>query len=73
MDLDAFRKRGLKRRILDFVRRPDIQLLCPDQDALNGALWNEVVEHHPRWNWSDGWVLRCARLWCLKRHNGTTT
>ena len=62
MDLDAFRKRGLKRGILDFVRRPDIQLLCPDQDALNGTLWDEVTEIHPRWNWSDGWLLRCARL-----------
>lgn len=62
MDLDAFRKRGLKARIMNYIRRSDVHLICPDQDALNGALWDETIELHPRWNWSDGWVLRCARL-----------
>ncbi len=60
IDIDKWRIRELCGRILCFAQRPDVELLCPDQDALNGALFREIMPLHPRWNFSDGWVKRAA-------------
>jgi lipopolysaccharide biosynthesis glycosyltransferase len=54
MDLDAFRREGLVQRILDYAGKFREQLICPDQDALNGALCNHLIRLHSRWNWHDG-------------------
>ena len=54
MDLDVFRRDGLVSHILDYAIRLRHQLICPDQDALNGALCDRLIRLHSRWNWHDG-------------------
>lgn len=54
MDLDVFRKDKLTERILQYARDYADKLTCPDQDALNGALCDNVQPIHHRWNWHDG-------------------
>lgn len=54
MDLDAFRREGLVKRVMDYAASHRKALVCPDQDALNGALCDRLCRLHPRWNWHDG-------------------
>lgn len=54
IDLDAFRQRKLVERILAYAVSHRDRLTCPDQDALNGALCDEVQPIHHKWNWHDG-------------------
>lgn len=54
MDLDVFREKKLVARILDFAETHRDKLTCLDQDALNGALCDEVEPMHHKWNWHDG-------------------
>lgn len=54
MDLDRFREQDLVNRVLAFAESHHEQLVCPDQDALNGALHDNVQPLHHRWNWHDG-------------------
>lgn len=62
MDLDRWRQERVTERAAAFARRPDIHLQCADQDALNGLLAGQIRMLHPRWNFSDGWIRRAARL-----------
>lgn len=70
MDLDRFREEEIARKLVSFAQRQDIRLHCPDQDVLNGVLWDRVYFLHPRWNWSDGRYERAIRMrldiayWC---------
>lgn len=54
MDIDVFREKKLVARILDFAETHRDRLTCLDQDALNGALCDEVEPMHHKWNWHDG-------------------
>ncbi|MEQ1661432.1 MAG: glycosyltransferase family 8 protein [Thiobacillus sp.] len=54
MDLQVFRERSLVKRILDFAAAHREQLTCLDQDALNGALSDEIMPINHKWNWHDG-------------------
>lgn len=54
MNLDLFRKQKLTAKILEYAREYADRLTCPDQDALNGALCDNVQPIHHRWNWHDG-------------------
>ena len=54
MDLDVFRRDRLVQKILDYAASLRQQLICPDQDALNGALCDRLIRLHARWNWHDG-------------------
>lgn len=54
MDLARFREKGLTERIVRYAAAYEEALTCPDQDALNGALHDEVAPQHPKWNWHDG-------------------
>lgn len=70
MDLDRFREQGLVSRILAYAESHRQQLFCPDQDALNGALHNNLQPIHHKWNWHDGLtrlMLRRSRKTKLNR------
>lgn len=54
MDLDRFRDQGLVQQILEYAATHRQQLFCPDQDALNGVLCNNLQPIHHKWNWHDG-------------------
>lgn len=54
MDLARFREKNLTERIVRYAAAYEDALTCPDQDALNGALHDEVTPLHPKWNWHDG-------------------
>lgn len=61
MDARAFCERRLLDRVLAFVPCYEGQFSFPDQDAINGALWDELVPVHPRWNWCDRWAARIRK------------
>lgn len=61
MDLDRFRELDLTGRIVRYAAEHHDALTCPDQDALNGALSDEVMPLHPRWNWHDGLTRNILR------------
>lgn len=65
IDLDVFRKKNLVGRILEYAATHHDRLTCPDQDALNGALCEEIQPIHHRWNWHDG----LTRLILKRRRN----
>lgn len=54
MDLDVFRQQGLVQRIMSYAEANREKLTCLDQDALNGALAENLQRLHPKWNWHDG-------------------
>lgn len=53
MDLEVFRKDNIARKLLNFAKEHREHLEYPDQDALNGVLYDSVIRLHPRWNWND--------------------
>lgn len=53
MDLNVFRRDKLASKILNFANQYKEHLDYPDQDCLNGALYDNVIRLHPRWNWND--------------------
>lgn len=53
MNLDYFRKENVAEKVLTYANEHADKLEYPDQDALNGVLYNQVVRLHPRWNWND--------------------
>lgn len=53
MDLNTFRRDKLPNKILDFANSHKNHLSYPDQDCLNGVLYDNVIRLHPRWNWND--------------------
>lgn len=61
MDVRAFRERHLFDRLLEYIPRYAEAFSFPDQDALNGALWDEFLPLHPRWNWCDRWSAKVRR------------
>lgn len=61
MDMQVFRQQQLVQRIMQFAVTHQQKLSCLDQDALNGALCDNVQRIHPRWNWHDG--LTRLLLW----------
>ncbi len=61
MDLDRFRRLGLTERVVRYAADRREALTCPDQDALNGALCDEVTPLHPMWNWHDGLTRNILR------------
>lgn len=61
MDLDVFRQQHLVARVMAYAEDHRDQLTCLDQDALNGALCDNLQRLHPRWNWHDG--LTRLLLW----------
>ncbi len=61
MDARAFRERRLLDRVLAYAPRYEKQFSFPDQDAINGALWDELVAVHPRWNWCDRWAAKIRK------------
>lgn len=69
MNLKAFRKDNLVEHVMNYAGQYKDALKCPDQDALNGALCDRLIQLHPRWNWQDGLTRRIikanpnARLW----------
>ncbi|HEX6592740.1 MAG TPA: glycosyltransferase, partial [Moraxellaceae bacterium] len=54
MDLDVFRQQQLVPAIMAYAEKHRDKLTCLDQDALNGALCDNLQRIHPRWNWHDG-------------------
>lgn len=54
MNLEVFRRDNLVEKVMAFAKIHHDVLICPDQDALNGALCDRLVRLHPRWNWHDG-------------------
>jgi lipopolysaccharide biosynthesis glycosyltransferase len=62
MDLDAWRREGCTRQILDLARDPAVKLLWPDQDALNRVFAHHWMRLHPRWN--------CQNSFFFFRHAG---
>jgi lipopolysaccharide biosynthesis glycosyltransferase len=54
LDLDVFRKQDLIGKILQYAKEYSDKLTCPDQDALNGALCDNLQPIHHKWNWHDG-------------------
>lgn len=54
MDLCVFRQQNLVERIVQYAATHRDKLTCPDQDALNGALCNNLQPIHHKWNWHDG-------------------
>lgn len=54
IDLEVFREKKLVGRILEYAATHRDRLTCPDQDALNGALCDEIQPIHHKWNWHDG-------------------
>lgn len=54
MDLDVFRQQQLVPAIMAYAEKHRDHLTCLDQDALNGALCDNLRRIHPRWNWHDG-------------------
>lgn len=65
MDMDVFRQQHLVEKIISFGKAHRDVLDCPDQDALNGALCENLQPIHHKWNWHDG----LTRL-LLKRNAG---
>lgn len=69
MNLAAFRRDGLISKVMGFAEKYKSVLTCLDQDALNGALCDRLIQLHPRWNWHDGLTRRIIksnpndRLW----------
>ncbi len=69
MNLNVFRRDGLVKKVMDYAWEHSDVLICPDQDALNGALCDRLCRLHPRWNWHDGLTRQIlkwdssARLW----------
>lgn len=61
MDARAFRERHLLDRLLDYIPRYEGAFSFPDQDALNGALWDELLPLHHRWNWCDRWSAKVRK------------
>ena len=43
IDLKQWRNREIGKKVIDFYKRHDGKLFAPDQDALNGALKNNIV------------------------------
>ncbi|MBQ4594526.1 MAG: glycosyltransferase family 8 protein [Akkermansia sp.] len=54
MNLEAFRRDNLIKKVMEYANIHRDVLNCPDQDALNGALCDSLIQLHPRWNWHDG-------------------
>lgn len=54
MNLEAFRRDNLVKKVMEYADSHQSVLYCPDQDALNGALCDRLIQLHPRWNWHDG-------------------
>lgn len=54
MNLEVFRRDNLVDKVVQFAQKNSAVLTCPDQDALNGALCDRLIQIHPRWNWHDG-------------------
>lgn len=54
MDMAVFRQQKLVQRIMQYAVANREKLTCLDQDALNGALCDNLQRIHPRWNWHDG-------------------
>ena len=50
MNLDYWRKNGVKERLLDFLHNFSLPHPNNDQDALNSVLWNETLFIDPKWN-----------------------
>ena len=69
MNLKAFREDNLIDKVMNFANKYKDVLGLLDQDALNGALCDRLIQLHPRWNWQDGLTRRVikanphARLW----------
>ncbi len=69
MNLAVFRRDGLVQKVMTYAWNHPDALVCPDQDALNGALCDRLCQLHPRWNWHDGLTREIlkrspkARLW----------
>lgn len=61
MNVDFFREHGLVNTVLEYADNYRDRLICPDQDALNGALCGETLPLHPRWNWHDGLTRRILK------------
>lgn len=51
MDLKGMRREGTEKRLADYLRRHEGELVCPDQDVLNAVLYDRVRGVHPQWNW----------------------
>lgn len=54
MNLAVFRRDNLVSKVMTYANEYRSSLVCPDQDALNGALCDRLIQLHPRWNWHDG-------------------
>lgn len=54
MDLDLFRQQNLVQHVMQYASAHQDRLTCLDQDALNGALCDNLQTIHHRWNWHDG-------------------
>jgi lipopolysaccharide biosynthesis glycosyltransferase len=54
MDMQVFREQSLVKRIVDYAVAHRDKLTAPDQDALNGALCDNLQTIHHKWNWHDG-------------------
>ncbi len=54
INLEIFRRDNLIRKVMEYANSQQDALVCPDQDALNGALCDRPMQLHPRWNWHDG-------------------
>ncbi|MGH8494474.1 MAG: glycosyltransferase family 8 protein [Moraxellaceae bacterium] len=61
MDLEIFRRQDLVRHILAYADANREKLTCLDQDALNGALAENLQRLHPKWNWHDGLTRQLLR------------
>lgn len=53
MDLEIFRRDNLAKKLLEYAMAHKNVISYPDQDSLNGVLYNSVIRLHPRWNWND--------------------
>lgn len=53
MDFEQFRTCNIAQKILAVADKYNGKLYAQDQDALNAALYDNVIRLHPRWNWHD--------------------
>lgn len=61
MNLEIFRRDDLVSKVMAYANQYRASLVCPDQDALNGALCDRLIQLHPRWNWHDGLTRRIIK------------
>lgn len=58
MNLKELRARNGEEVMMNYFEQNAENLVCVDQDMLNGVFHDSTTRLHPKWNWTDGYSRR---------------